>query len=37
MTVVDCGNIKALLKMEIIVKLHQLGYPPITQDEAYKK
>lgn len=22
--------------MDIIVKLHQYGYPPITQDDVYK-
>ncbi|WP_313216450.1 type I restriction endonuclease subunit R [Soonwooa sp.] len=32
----DRDDIKAQLKMEIIVKLHQFGYPPITQDEVYK-
>lgn len=29
-------DIKAQLKMDIIVKLHQYGYPPITQDDVYK-
>ncbi|QES89653.1 type I restriction endonuclease subunit R [Rhizosphaericola mali] len=29
-------DIKAQLKMDIIVKLHQFGYPPITQDDVYK-
>lgn len=32
----DRDDIKAQLKMDIIVKLHQFGYPPITQDEVYK-
>lgn len=32
----DRADIKAKLKMDIIVKLHQFGYPPITQDEVYK-
>ena len=32
----DRDDIKAQLKMEIIVKLHEFGYPPITQDEVYK-
>ncbi|WHF51306.1 HsdR family type I site-specific deoxyribonuclease [Chryseobacterium gotjawalense] len=32
----DRDDIKAQLKMDIIVKLHQYGYPPITQDEVYK-
>lgn len=32
----DRDDIKAQLKMEIIVKLHQFGYPPITQDEVYR-
>ncbi|HLU17657.1 MAG TPA: type I restriction endonuclease subunit R [Edaphocola sp.] len=30
------ADIKAQLKMDIIVKLHQYGYPPITQDDVYK-
>ena len=30
------NDIKAQLKMDIIVKLHQFGYPPITQDDVYK-
>ena len=29
-------DIKAQLKMDVIVKLHQFGYPPITQDDVYK-
>lgn len=29
-------DIKAQLKMDIIVKLHQYGYPTITQDDVYK-
>ncbi len=29
-------DIKAQLKMGIIVKLHEYGYPPITQDDVYK-
>ncbi len=29
-------DIKAQLKMDIIVKLHQFGYPPITQDDVYR-
>lgn len=29
-------DIKAQLKMDIIVKLHEFGYPPITQDEVYQ-
>lgn len=32
----DREDIKAQLKMEIIVKLHEYGYPPITQDDVYK-
>ena len=24
------------LKMDIIVKLHEYGYPPITQEDVYK-
>ncbi len=32
----DRDDIKAKLKMDIIVKLHQYGYPPITQDDVYK-
>lgn len=32
----DREDIKAQLKMEIIVKLHEFGYPPITQDDVYK-
>ena len=32
----DRDDIKAQLKMDIIVKLHQFGYPPITQDDVYK-
>lgn len=32
----DREDIKAQLKMDIIVKLHEYGYPPITQDEVYK-
>lgn len=32
----DRDDIKAQLKMDIIVKLHEYGYPPITQDEVYK-
>lgn len=32
----DRDDIKAQLKMNIIVKLHQFGYPPITQDDVYK-
>ncbi|KZE76713.1 type I restriction endonuclease [Myroides marinus] len=32
----DREDIKAQLKMDIIVKLHQYGYPPITQDDVYK-
>ena len=32
----DRDDIKAQLKMDIIVKLHQYGYPPITQDDVYK-
>lgn len=32
----DREDIKAKLKMDIIVKLHQYGYPPITQDDVYK-
>ena len=31
----DREDIKAKQKMDIIVKLHQYGYPPITQD-VYK-
>ena len=30
------ADIKAQLKMDIIVKLHEYGYPPITQDDVYK-
>lgn len=30
------ADIKAQLKMDIIVKLHEFGYPPITQDDVYK-
>lgn len=30
-------DLKAQLKMEIIVKLHQYKYPPITQEEVYKE
>lgn len=29
-------DIKAQLKMDIIVKLHEYGYPPITQEDVYK-
>lgn len=29
-------DIKAQLKMDIIVILHRYGYPPITQDDVYK-
>lgn len=29
-------DIKAQLKMDIIVKLHEFGYPPITQEDVYK-
>lgn len=29
-------DIKAQLKMDIIVVLHRYGYPPITQDDVYK-
>jgi len=29
-------DIKAQLKMDIIVVLHQYGYPPITQEDVYK-
>jgi len=32
----DRDDIKAQLKMDIIVKLHQFGYPPKTQDDVYK-
>lgn len=32
----DREDIKAQLKMEIIVKLHEYGYPPITQYDVYK-
>lgn len=32
----DRDDIKAQLKMDIIVKLHEFGYPPITQDDVYK-
>lgn len=32
----DRADIKAQLKMDIIVKLHEFGYPPITQDDVYK-
>lgn len=32
----DRDDIKAQLKMDIIVKLHEFGYPPITQEEVYK-
>lgn len=32
----DREDIKAKLKMDIIIKLHQYGYPPITQDDVYK-
>lgn len=32
----DREDIKAKLKMDIIVKLHEYGYPPITQDDVYK-
>lgn len=32
----DRDDIKAKLKMDIIVKLHQYGYPPITKDDVYK-
>ncbi len=32
----DRDDIKAQLKMDIIVKLHQFGYPPITQEDVYK-
>lgn len=32
----DREDIKAQLKMDIIVKLHEYGYPPITQDDVYK-
>lgn len=33
----DRDDLKAKLKMEIIVKLHQYKYPPITQEEVYKE
>ncbi|MFB9120176.1 type I restriction endonuclease subunit R [Bergeyella porcorum] len=33
----DREDLKAQLKMEIIVKLHQYKYPPITQEEVYKE
>lgn len=29
-------DIKAKLKMDIIMKLHEYGYPPITQEDVYK-
>lgn len=29
-------NIKAKLKMDIILKLNEYGYPPITQEDVYK-
>ena len=29
-------DIKAQLKMDIIIKLHDFGYPPITQEDVYK-
>lgn len=29
-------DIKAQLKMDIIIKLHEYGYPPITQEDVYK-
>jgi len=29
-------DIKAQLKMDIIIKLHEFGYPPITQEDVYK-
>lgn len=29
-------DIKAKLKMDIIIKLHEYGYPPITQEDVYK-
>lgn len=32
----DRDDIKAQLKMDIILKLHEFGYPPITQEEVYK-
>lgn len=32
----DRDDIKAQLKMEIIIKFHEYGYPPITQDDVYK-
>ena len=32
----DRDDIKAQLKMDIIVKLHEFGYPPITQEDVYK-
>ncbi|MGV0967495.1 type I restriction endonuclease subunit R [Empedobacter falsenii] len=32
----DRDDIKAQLKMDIIIKLHEFGYPPITQDDVYK-
>ena len=31
----DRDDIKAPLKMDIIMKLHQYGYPPTTQDDVY--
>jgi len=32
----DRDDIKAQLKMDIIIKLHEYGYPPITQEDVYK-
>ncbi|UUV20892.1 type I restriction endonuclease subunit R [Paenimyroides aestuarii] len=32
----DRDDIKAQLKMDIIIKLHEFGYPPITQEDVYK-
>lgn len=32
----DRDDIKAQLKMNIIIKLHEFGYPPITQEDVYK-
>lgn len=29
-------DIKAQLKVDIIIKLHEFGYPPTTQDDVYK-
>ncbi|MCC2589363.1 type I restriction enzyme endonuclease domain-containing protein [Chryseobacterium sp. MFBS3-17] len=33
---IDRDDIKAQLKMDIIVKLNEFGYPPITQEDVYK-